>query len=98
MNATLKTKLAKINEQITKLTKERDALQTKLDSIFDPSTISTGDTITFTNGRGESKAPATGLVIGVKDDKFRVAIGAGFDATVLTITADKVTAIQPKVE
>lgn len=95
MNATLKTKIAKLSDQINKLTAERTVLQTQLDSIVDPSTISVGDVVTFLAGRGDKKVSVSGLVLGAKDNKFRVAVGSGFDAQVSTVDGDKVTAITP---
>jgi hypothetical protein len=94
VNATLHTKIAKIDEAIAKLVAERKVLQDKLDATVDPGLIDVGNVVEFTTGRGAKKYSARGLVLGSKDGLFRVAVGQGFEAITVVIPGDHVTKVE----
>lgn len=58
--------------------------------------VETGDTITFSHGRGDNRRDLTGTVLGEKADSngrwLKVQAGEGFDAETLTIRPAAITA------
>jgi hypothetical protein len=105
MAKTLPEQIVAIDEQITKLTTKRAELQAKIDANIDPASIVAGATVTFDYGKGETRRELVGLVLGVKttgDENstksqtlIKVAVGTGFDATVLVIYPNNVKKLTP---
>lgn len=96
---TIKTKIAKIDEQITKLTADKAELEATLAAFIDTNTLVPGVAVAFLYGRGPGRQELIGAITGRKEgdaDKaaqIRVAVGEGFDATLYTISVDQVTRI-----
>jgi hypothetical protein len=97
----LNTKLAAAQAKVVELTTARDALVLAQANGVNEDALQTGVEVTFNYGRGATRGARTGLIVGRKEAEgkvgvqLRVAVGEGFDATVLTIYAADVTAIVP---
>lgn len=99
MAKTLRQQLADLDSKIAELTSKRAELAEKLADEVDPSAIKAGAKIAFKYGKPSQ--PQQGTVIGRRDPAegekgkplVRVAVGEGFEAQIVTITADAVTKV-----
>lgn len=103
MAKSIRQQIADIDTQIAKLQAKRDELVPQAANEVDTSEVQQGRTVTFKYGKGENVRVLTGLVLGRKDaepgakggDLVKVAIGSGFDAQIVTIYPNQVTAVEP---
>ena len=94
-------RLEVLNVKITELTAERDTLAKELENAVNEADLQEGRTVDFVFGRGTTRGPKTGVIVGRKEAEgkvgvqLRIATGEGFDATILTVYAADVTKLLP---
>lgn len=101
MSKSIRQQLSEVQAKIAALQVKEAELTLKADSEVDLDAVQAGKTVTFNYGKAPNVRSLTGLVLGRKDPEagakggslVKVAIGEGFEAQVVTIYPQQVTAI-----
>jgi hypothetical protein len=93
-------KIAANTAKIEKLQAENAALAIQAAKEVNTDAIVAGDVVVAEYGRGENARTVTGLVKGIKDEPgkaklFKLEVGSGFDAEVVTVFASAIRAVNP---
>lgn len=102
MAKSTRQQLADLDAAIAKLQVRRAALaQATATSDVDPDTVQAGMVVSFLYGKGEGRKTLRGTVVGRRDPEegkkggsfVKIAVGEGFDATLVSVCPNFVTVI-----
>ncbi len=84
-----------IDKQIEILQKRREGKATLLANLDKLASITEGTVLVVTQGRAGTTRQVEGVVIAIRDGKYKVSVGEGFDAENIVVSAPQIVEVKP---